>query len=68
MAGEQTDQDEWIDMDAARELTGKSRDTLMRWKRARPIATRTEDAAFTQRQKRVLFRKADLLREIGEEV
>lgn len=68
MTVENSDQDEWIDMDAARELTGKSRETLMRWKKDRAIDTRIEDAPFTQKQKRVFFRKADLLKEIGEEV
>ena len=68
MADEQPDHDEWIDIDAARALTGRTRDTLMRWKRDKPIATRTEDATFTQRQKRVLFRKADLLKAIGADV
>ena len=68
MTDEESNPDEWIDMDAARELTGKSRETLMRWKKDKAIDTRTEDAPFTQRQRRVVFRKADLLRKIGEEV
>lgn len=68
MANDESNQDEWIDIDQARELTGKSRKTLMAWKKDQEVEARTTDAAFTQRQRRVVFRKADLLRKIGEEV
>jgi len=68
VAIEESDLDEWIDIDQARQLTGKSRKTLMIWKRDQEVAARTENAEFTQRQRRVLFRKADLLKKIGDEV
>jgi len=68
VAAEESNPDEWIDIDEARELTGKSRETLMRWKAQQAVAARTENEKFTQRQRRVLFKKSDLLRKIGEDV
>jgi hypothetical protein len=68
VADDETDPDEWIDIDQARVLTGKSRKTLMIWKRDQEVAARTEDATFTQRQKRVLFKRSDLLKKIGEQI
>ena len=68
MANDESNQDEWIDIDQARELTGKSRKTLMEWKRLSEVDAHTTDAEFTQRQRRVVFKKSDLLKKIGEEV
>jgi hypothetical protein len=55
------DQEEWITIDEAKRLTGKSRATLMRMSKDKRAATRVEEQPFTQTQKRLLFRKSDIL-------
>ena len=58
-----TDQtDEWVDIDEAMRLTGRTRKTLMLWKKGGRVEAKTEETDFTQRQRRTLFRKGDLPR------
>lgn len=51
---------EEIDIDEAMRITGKSRATLMRWKREKGLTTRTAIQEYTQRQSRVLFRRDEI--------
>lgn len=60
--------EEWIDIDEAVKLTGRSRRTLMRWKKERKVAARTVDQEFVQRQRRTEFSKGDLTKAITEGV
>ncbi len=55
------DDQEWITIDEAKRLTGKSRATLMRLSAKRLVETRTVEQPFTQPQKRILFRKSELI-------
>lgn len=55
-----------IDITEAMRITGKSRETLMRWKRAGKITGRIVEQQYTQRQRRVLFRRDEIERLIGE--
>ena len=59
---------EWIDIDEAMTLTGKSRRTLMRWKLTKHVEARTSDQPFVQRQRRIEFRKSDILRAASDNV
>jgi hypothetical protein len=52
--------EEWVDIDEAIRLTGRTRKTLMLWKKGGRVEAKTEETAFTQRQRRTLFRKSDL--------
>lgn len=52
--------DEEITIDEAMRLTGRTRDTLMRWKKAGKVAARTVDAEYMQRQRRILFRRSEI--------
>lgn len=56
-----------IDIDEAMRLTGKSRETLMRWKRQGKLTARTEDREYAQRQRRVLFRREEIERLAGQQ-
>lgn len=56
---------EEIDITEAMRITGKSRETLMRWKRQGKLTARTEDREYAQRQRRVLFRKDEVERLAG---
>jgi hypothetical protein len=56
-----------IDITEAIRITGKSRETLMRWKRLGKLKSRTEEREYTQRQRRVLFRWSDVERLAGDE-
>lgn len=58
---------EEIDITEAMRITGKSRETLMRWKRQGKVTTRTEDREYAQRQRRVLFRRAEIEQLAGHE-
>jgi hypothetical protein len=58
---------EEIDITEAMQITGKSRETLMRWKRQGKLTTRTEDRTYAQRQRRVLFRKDEIERMAGQQ-
>jgi hypothetical protein len=53
------DQDEWITIDEAQRLTGKSRATFMRLRKK--VATRLEKLPTPQAQDRLLFRRSDVL-------
>lgn len=55
------DQDEWVTIDEAKRLTGKSRATLMRMSKDKRAVTKVEEQPFTQTQRRILFRKSDIL-------
>jgi hypothetical protein len=56
-----TDQaEEWIDIDEAQRLTGKTRKTLMLWKKEGKVEAKTETVEQTQRNRRTFFRKSDL--------
>lgn len=57
---------EEIDITEAMRITGKSRETLMRWKRQGKVTSRTEDREYAQRQRRVLFRKDEIERLAGQ--
>lgn len=61
--GEKNDE---IDITEAMRLTGKSRETLMRWKRTGKLTGRIVEQQYTQRQRRVLFRRDEIERLIGE--
>jgi NAD(P)H-hydrate repair Nnr-like enzyme with NAD(P)H-hydrate epimerase domain len=52
--------DEEIDIAEAMRISGRTRDTLMRWKRAGKVAARTVETEYTQRQRRVLFRRSEI--------
>lgn len=54
-----------IDIDEAMRLTGKSRATLMRWKKT--LTTRTEVREFTQRQPRIVFLRSEIEQLAGEQ-
>lgn len=56
-----------IEIDEVMRLTGKSRDTIMRWKRDGKIKARTEMREFTQRQPRIVFSRSDIEALIGGE-
>lgn len=60
--------EEWIDIDEAMRLTGKSRRTLMRWKKENQVEARTVDQEFVQRQRRTEFRKADIMKAATDNV
>lgn len=49
-----------IDITEAMQITGKSRETLMRWKKAGKLTARTEEREYLQRQRRVLFRRSEV--------
>ena len=51
---------EEITIDEAMKLTGRSRDTLMRWKARGKVKARTVETEYTQRQKRVLFLRSEI--------
>lgn len=51
-----------IDITEAMRITGKSRETLMRWKRQGKVTTRTEEREYAQRQRRVLFQRDEIER------
>jgi hypothetical protein len=51
---------EEITIDEAMALTGKSRDTLMRWKARGKVTARTVETEYTQRQRRILFRRSEI--------
>lgn len=53
--------EEWVDIDEAQRITGASQRTLMRWKKAGKVQAKTEETEFTQRQRRTLFRRSDLV-------
>lgn len=49
-----------IDINEAMRLTGKSRATLMRWKRDKKLTTRTDIREYRQRQRRLMFRRSEI--------
>lgn len=51
---------EEIDITEAMRLTGKTRDTLMRWKKIGKVRARTVVTEYTQRQRRLLFQRSDI--------
>lgn len=57
---------EEIDITEAMRMTGKSRETLMRWKRAGKVTARIEERQYTQRQRRVLFRRDEIQKLMGQ--
>lgn len=56
-----------IDITEAMRLTGKTRDTLMRWKRDGKVSARVETRTHTQRQRRILFLRSDIEKVAGAE-
>lgn len=62
-----TEPEEWIDIDEAIRLTGKSKRTLMRWKLTKKVQARTIDQEFVQRQRRTVFNKSDVLNAVSSE-
>lgn len=58
---------EEIDITEAMRITGKSRRTLMRWKEEKGLTARTEVKEFTQRQRRVLFRREEIEKLAGQQ-
>lgn len=56
-----------IEIDEVMRLTGKSRDTIMRWKRKGKLTARTEMREFTQRQARIVFSRSEVEALTGEE-
>lgn len=61
MPNEVNQNDEWVDIDEAMRLTGASRRTLMRWRADGKVKATTREREFTQRQRRILFKRSDLL-------
>lgn len=49
-----------ITIDEAMRITGRKRDTLMRWKAAGKVTARVVAAPITQRQRRILFRRSEI--------
>jgi predicted DNA-binding transcriptional regulator AlpA len=49
-----------IDINEAMQITGKSRATLMRWKREKGLTTRTDIREYRQRQRRLMFRRSEI--------
>ncbi len=49
-----------IDIDEAMRLTGRTRDTLMRWKANGKVTARVVSAPVVQRQRRILFRRSEI--------
>lgn len=56
-----------IDINEVIRITGKTRDTIMRWKRAGRITGRTESITQVQRQRRLLFRRSEIEKITGAE-
>ncbi len=54
------DQEEWITINEAVRLSGKSKATLFRWVAANKVRSRIEKLETPQAQNRVLFRRSDL--------
>lgn len=52
--------DDEIDITEAIRMSGKSRETLMRYKRTGKLTARTEEREYRQRQRRVLFRRSEI--------
>jgi hypothetical protein len=42
------------------QISGRARDTLMRWKRDKKLTTRIIEATITRRQRRILFRRSEV--------
>jgi len=61
-----TPADDEIDIDEAMRLSGKSRATLMRWKRDARLTTRTGVRELTQRQRRLFFLRSEIEALAGE--
>jgi predicted DNA-binding transcriptional regulator AlpA len=55
-----------IDIDEVMRLTGKSRSTIMRWKRDKELTTRTEVRIHQQHQRRLLFRRSEIEPLVGD--
>lgn len=49
-----------VTIDEAMRISGRKRDTLMRWKRDKKLTARIVDADVTQRQRRILFRRSEV--------
>lgn len=56
-----------IDITEAMRITGKTRDAIMRWKRAGKINARVELRERTQRQRRILFQRSEIEKLAGGE-
>lgn len=59
--------DDEITIEEAMQIAGVARDTLMRWKRDGKVSARTVEATFTQRQRRVLFKRSEIARRAGSD-
>jgi hypothetical protein len=64
---EQTPAADEVDITEAMRITGKTRDTLMRWKRDGKVTARVETRTRTQRQRRILFLRSDIEKAAGAE-
>ena len=49
-----------ITIEEAMRISGRKRDTLMRWKRTAKLTTRIVEAQVTKRQRRILFRRSEV--------
>jgi hypothetical protein len=49
-----------ITIEEAMQISGRARDTLMRWKRDKKLTTRIIEATITRRQRRILFRRSEI--------
>lgn len=63
---EESPADEEITIDEAMRLTGRTRDTLMRWKATGKVTARVVTAPITQRQRRILFHRSEIERVAGK--
>jgi hypothetical protein len=53
--------EEWVDIREAMRITGKTRKTLMLWKKQQAVEAKTEIVEVIQRNRRTFFRKSALL-------
>lgn len=61
-----TQANEELDIDEVMRLTGKSKPTIMRWKREGKLTARTEMREFKQKQPRLVFLRSEVERLAGE--